>query len=274
MPKESELSPSDSPVALFGYELRRFRKEKGWSQQRLARTVPYSVGTISMIETAKRCPSEEFARHCDEALQTDGALTRLWPMVTRASAPPWFRPWLDVETTAEVIRTWEPSLVPGLLQTENYARAMLSGEPGVTMEEVEEQVTARMERQSVLRRSKPPMLWAVLDEAVLHRPIGSSAVMAEQLEHLIQAGQTPRITIQILPLTACSTTGLLGGFAIAEADGSPDTAYIEAASNAQVTDWTETVRTLAFRYEGIRSEALPQRESLELIKETMSRWTS
>ncbi|MFC6083181.1 Scr1 family TA system antitoxin-like transcriptional regulator [Sphaerisporangium aureirubrum] len=187
MPKESELFPSDSPTALFGFELRRHRKERGWSQLRLARAVPYSVGTISMIETAKRCPSEQFARHCDDALQADGALIRLWPMVTRASAPPWFRPWL---------------------------------------------------------------------------------------EHLMQVGRSPRITIQVLPVTACSTTGLLGGFAIAIADGAPDTAYIEAASNAQVTDWTEIVRTLAFRYEGIRSEALPQRESLALIKETMSRWTS
>lgn len=274
MPKESELFPSNSPIALFGFELRRHRKECGWSQQRLARAVPYSVGTISMIETAKRCPSEQFAHHCDEALQADGALIRLWPLVTRASAPPWFRPWLEVESSADVIRTWEPSLVPGLLQTENYARAMLSGEPGVTVEEVEEQLATRMERQSVLRRTKPPMLWAVLDEAVLHRPIGGPEVMAEQLAHLAQIGQTPRITIQILPLTACSTTGLLGGFVLAEADGAPDTAYIEAASNAQVTDWTETVRTLAFRYEGIRSEVLPQRESLELIKETMSRWTS
>jgi transcriptional regulator with XRE-family HTH domain len=274
MPKESDLYPSESPTALFGFELRRHRKERGWSQLRLARAVPYSVGTISMIETAKRSPSEQFARHCDEALEAEGALTRLWPMVSRVTAPPWFRPWLDVEAAAEAIRTWEPSLVPGLLQTENYARAMLSGEPGVTTEEVEEQVTARMERQSILRRPKPPMLWVVLDEGVLQRPIGSPAVMAEQLNHLFVAGQAPRITIQVLPLKAYSTTGLLGGFAITQAHGTPDTAYIEAASNAQVTDWTETVKTLGFRYEGIRSEALSQRESLELIKETIQRWTS
>jgi transcriptional regulator with XRE-family HTH domain len=117
MPKESDLYPSESPTALFGFELRRHRKERGWSQLRLARAVPYSVGTISMIETAKRSPSEQFARHCDEALEAEGALTRLWPMVSRVTAPPWFRPWLDVEAAAEAIRTWEPSLVPGLLQT-------------------------------------------------------------------------------------------------------------------------------------------------------------
>lgn len=274
MPKESDLHPSESPTALFGFELRRHRKERGWSQLRLARAVPYSVGTISMIETAKRSPSEEFARYCDEALEAEGALMRLWPMVSHATAPPWFRPWLDVEATAEALRTWEPLVVPGLLQTEDYARAILSGEPGVAPEEIEEHVAARMERQSILRRPKPPMLWAVLDEGVLHRPIGSPAVMAAQLAHLLEVGQAPRITVQVLPLKAYSTTGLLGGFAISEAHGSPDTAYVEGASNAQVTDWTESVKTLTFRYEGIRSEALSQRESLELIKETMQRWTS
>ncbi|MEV7970736.1 helix-turn-helix transcriptional regulator [Sphaerisporangium sp. NPDC088356] len=274
MPKEIDLNPSESPTALFGFELRRHRKERGWSQLRLARAVPYSVGTISMIETAKRSPSEEFARHCDEALEAEGALMRLWPMVSRSTAPPWFRPWLDVEATAEALRTWEPLIVPGLLQTENYARAMLNGEPGVTPDEVEEHVTARMERQSILKRPKPPMLWVVLDEGILHRPIGSPNVMAEQLAHLVELGRAPRITMQVLPLKALSTTGLLGGFMIAQASGTPDTAYIEAASNAQVTDWTEAVRTLAFRYEGIRSEALSQRESLELIKEKIQQWTS
>ncbi|GGP79911.1 helix-turn-helix domain-containing protein [Streptosporangium pseudovulgare] len=273
MPKEMELCPADSPTALFGFELRRHRKARGWSQIKLSKAVPYSVGTISMIETAKRSPSEEFARYCDEALEAEGALMRLWPMVSHAAAPPWFRPWLDVEATAEAIRTWEPLIIPGLLQTEEYARAMLSGEPGVSPEQVEEHVTARMERQSILRRPKPPMFWVVLDEGVLHRPIGSPAVMAAQLEHLLRAGQSPRITIQVLQLRAYSTTGLLGGFAIAQTHGTPDTAYVEAASDAQVTDWAETVKTLAFRYEGIRSEALPQRESLELIKETIQRWT-
>ncbi|WP_433497271.1 DUF5753 domain-containing protein [Sphaerimonospora sp. CA-214678] len=149
-----------------------------------------------------------------------------------------------------------------------------SGEPGVSVEEIEKHVIARMERQAILNRPKPPMLWVVIDEGVMHRPIGSPAVMAAQLTHLLEADQTPRITLQILPLNAYSTTGLLGGFAIATARGTAETAYVEAACNAQVTDWMESVGTLALRYEGIRAEALPQRESLKLIEETMKRWTS
>ncbi|WP_433439908.1 helix-turn-helix domain-containing protein [Nonomuraea sp. CA-141351] len=219
MPKESELCPADSPTALFGFELRRHRKARGWSQLRLSKEVSYSVGTISMIETARRSPTEEFARHCDEALEAEGALMRLWPMVSHSSAPPWFRPWLDVEATAEAIRTWEPLIVPGLLQTEEYARAVLSGDVGATPEQVEEHVIARMERQSILQRPKPPMLWIVIDEAVLHRPIGSPTVMSAQLTRLVEAGQAPRITIQVLPLNAYSTIGLAGGFAIAQAHG-------------------------------------------------------
>ncbi|WP_327044774.1 helix-turn-helix domain-containing protein [Microbispora sp. NBC_01189] len=255
--------------------MRRHRKARGWSQLRLARAVPYSVGTISMIETAKRSPSEQFARHCDEALEADGALMRLWPMVSHASAPPWFRPWLDVEATAEAIRTWEPLLVPGLLQTEDYARAILSGEPGASGEDVEIHVVARMERQSILRRPKSPMLWVVIDEGVMHRPIGKPAVMAAQLAHLLETGQTPRITIQVLPLDAGSTSGLTGAFAIAQTEGVCDTAYVESPGiMSRVTERPEDVRSLMFRFEGIRADALPQRKSLMLIEETMKRWTS
>ncbi|MGW4424049.1 helix-turn-helix domain-containing protein [Streptosporangium sp. NPDC004631] len=275
MPKESDLNPAESPTALFGFELRRHRKERGWSQLRLARSVPYSVGTISMIETARRSPSEEFARYCDEALEAEGALVRLWPMVSRATAPPWFRPWLDVEATAEALRTWEPLIVPGLLQTEDYARAILSGEIGVTTEQIEEHVTARMERQSILKRPKPPLFWVVLDEAVLHRPIGSPTVMAAQLTYLLEAGQTSRTTVQVLPLNAYSTIGLAGGFAIAQSQGVFDTAYVESAGvMSRITERPEDVSVLTYRYEGIRSEALSKRESLELIKETLQRWTS
>ncbi|MER5421787.1 helix-turn-helix domain-containing protein [Streptosporangium roseum] len=275
MPKESDLYPSESPTALFGFELRRHRKVKGWSQIQLSKKIPYSVGTISMIETASRPPSEEFARYCDEALEADGALIRLWPMVSHTAAPIWFRPWLDVEATAEALRSWEPLVVPGLLQTEDYARAVLSGDIGVTPEQVEEQVTARMERQNILKRLQPPLLWVVIDEAVLHRPIGSPAVMAAQITHLLEAGQAPRITIQVLPLKAYSTTGLAGGFAIAQTQGVFDTAYVESAGvMSRVTERPEDVSVLAYRYDGIRSEALSQRESLELIKETLQRWTS
>ncbi|MBF8188431.1 helix-turn-helix domain-containing protein [Nonomuraea sp. K274] len=275
MPKESALCPADSPTALFGFELRRHRKARGWSQIRLSKAVSYSVGTISMIETARRSPTEEFARHCDEALEAEGALMRLWPMVSHASAPPWFRPWLDVEATAEAIRTWAPIVVPGLLQTEEYARAVLSGEVGAAPEQIEERVIARMERQSILQRPKPPLLWVVIDEAALHRPIGNPSVMSAQLTHLLEAGQAPRITIQVLPLKTYCTTGLAGGFSIAQAHGVFDTANVESAGIvSRVTERPEDVKVLTYRYEAIRSDALPQRESLELIKETLQRWTN
>jgi hypothetical protein len=166
-------------------------------------------------------------------------------------------------------------MIPGLFQTEDYARAILSGEPGVEPEQIEEQVTARMERQSILKRTKPPMLWVVLDEGILHRPIGGSAMMLAQLNHLIDLTQAPRITIQVLPLNAYSTPGLLGGFAIARTQGIPDTAYIESAGIlGRVTERPEDVSALTFRYEGIRAEALSQRESMKMIKEATQRWTS
>ncbi|MET8143847.1 helix-turn-helix transcriptional regulator [Sphaerisporangium sp. NPDC005288] len=274
MPAPRELDPAASAQALFGYELRRHRTAAGWTMEQLAQKICFSVALVGMVENARRSPSRDFAERCDKALQLDGALLRLWPFINRASTPSWFRPWLEVEREAATLRTWEPLVVPGLLQTEEYARAILLGEPRVTPEDVEEQVAARMERQRIFERPEPPMLWAVLDEAVLHRPIGSAQVMTAQLHRLLEAGALPCVTIQVVPLSAYSTTGLEGGFIIAQTRGLPDTVYLESAGHGQVVERAAEVEELTVRYEVIRAEALPQRASLELIRETIQRWTT
>jgi hypothetical protein len=130
------------------------------------------------------------------------------------------------------------------------------------------------ERQRVFSRPEPPMFWAVLDEGVLHRPVGDARVMAGQLDRLVEAGTLPYITVQILPLSTYSTTGLEGGFIIAQARGVPDTVYLESAGHGQVVDRAEVVEDLTTRYEVIRAEALPQRASLDLIREAMERWAT
>ncbi|WP_424531857.1 helix-turn-helix domain-containing protein [Sphaerisporangium viridialbum] len=274
MPAPRELDPSASPQALFGYELRRHRTAAGWTMEQLAQKICFSLALVGMVETARRTPSRDFAERCDEALKLDGALLRLWPFINRASTPAWFRPWLDVEREAGTLHTWQPLIVPGLLQTEEYARAILLGEPRVSPEQVEDHVAARIERQRVFERPEPPMFWAVLDEGVLRRPVGSAQVMTDQLTRLLEAGTLPYITIQVLPLSAYSTTGLEGGFIIAQTRGVPDTVYLESAGHGQVVDRAEAVEDLTTRYEVIRAEALPQRASLDLIRETIERWTS
>lgn len=271
-----EPDPSISPRIQFGTELRKFRLSMGFTQRKLGDAVHLSVSQLSMIENGHRSPTMELAQAADEVLGLGTTLTGLLDRLNRAAAqlPRWFRPWLDFEREAEALHIWELSMVPGLLQTEGYARALIGNEPSVTAEQVEERIAARLERQKILRRPVPPMLWVVLDESVLHRPVGSPDVMAHQLRYLLETGQSRWISIQILPYAAYSTVGLLGGFMIADMPkGSASVVYIDSQSTEdRVSDRFSEVRGLAFRHDVIRADALPRRKSLSMIKEMMQTW--
>lgn len=275
MPNPRELDPTKSPISYFGYELRRYRKEAGLSQAQLAGRMGYSVGAISMAETARRPPTADFAKNCDDTLELEGALVRIKIMIDNVAdqLPAWFRPWVEIEQTADSLRFWQPLIVPGLLQTADYARSIVSGRPGASAERVQKNVAARLDRQLILRRERPPMLWVVLDEGVLGRLVGDRSIMAAQLDHLLDVAGRPHITIQVLPFEACCTTGLLGGFVIAQTRGIADTVYMESASHGQVSDRTGEVTDITTRYEAIKAEALPRRASRELIAEVRDRWT-
>lgn len=222
-----------------------------------------------MVENGHRKPTRKFVEAVDSALKLDDALIGLYDMTDAMGGrlPEWFRPWVEIEREAKVLRTWQPLVVPGLLQTEEYARIMLSGEPGVTPAQLDENVAARIDRRGILSRANPPILWVVLDERVLRHPVGSEDVMARQIEHLAEAAQQPNITVQVVPLNSGATTGLSGGFVLAEIPGMADVAYMDSAQHGQVTDRTEEVATLSYRYEVIRAEALTKRASLKLIEE-------
>ncbi|MEU1734298.1 helix-turn-helix transcriptional regulator [Streptosporangium sp. NPDC020145] len=282
--QESATEPTDpidphiSPRIRFGTELRKFRLAAGFSQRELGNVIHLSVSQLSMIENGHRAPTLALARRVDKALNIGTTLAGLLDRLNRAEAqlPRWFRPWLEFEREAETLRIWEALIVPGLLQTEDYARAILSRKPGATTEQVEDKVTARMERQEILKRRMPPMLWIVLDEGVLYRPIADPEVMRGQCERLLEAGEQLRVSLQILPYTARNVLGLLGSFTLADLPRETcPVAYIDSQSlDDRVTDRATDMKNLAFRYEAIRADALPRRESLNLIKETMRRWTT
>ncbi|MET8334164.1 helix-turn-helix domain-containing protein [Streptosporangium canum] len=284
MEKEPAVEPTYEPDPYistrirFGTELRKFRLAAGFSQRKLGEAIHLSISQLSMIENGHRAPTLKLAGKVDEALNLGTTLTGLLDRLNRAEAqlPRWFRPWLDFEREAEALRVWEALMVPGLLQTEDYARAILSSKPGTTAEQAEEKVAARMERQRILRRPMPPMLWVVLDEGVLHRPVAGPDVMRGQFEHLLEAGESLRISLQVLPYAALNVLGLLGSFTIADLPrGNRPVAYIDSQSmEDRVSDRSHDMRNLAFRYDAIRADALSRRESLSLIKETMRRWTT
>jgi transcriptional regulator with XRE-family HTH domain len=271
------LDATDSPIAFFGAELRRARLAAGMSQDQLGRGLNFSGDLIGKIETCERAPTPAFATGCDGLFpHLDGLFTRLLGLARRWDGPypQWFRDWLDAEREASSLRWWEPMLVPGLLQTADYARAILAVGPDIAEDELEDVVSARMERQTILDRTKPPELWVVLDEGVLHRLIGSRKIMYAQLLQLADMSCRPRITVQIVPADVGAHAGLLGAFIVADFDGAPSTLYAETAVEGQTIEKAALVSKAALAFDRLRSEALPRGASRDLIgKVAEERWT-
>jgi transcriptional regulator with XRE-family HTH domain len=262
--QQRELEPSASVPAFFGAELRRARKLAGLTQEELGERINFTGALIGMIETTLRTPTLQFAEMCDRVLDTDGSLTRLWPLVHKI--PTWFRDYVELEATATTIQTYEVQTVPGLLQTIDYARAVLSAGRA---ENVEERVAARMERQSILSRPTPPLLWAVLDEAVLRRPVGGSTVMRAQLKQLAELASSRRIVIQVLPYSAGEHACMDGAMSILSFQDGPDMVYLEGPGNGQMIDRQEDVEDCHLRYDLAKATALSPAASVAMIRTVM-----
>ena len=277
MPLIRELDPSAGPLDFFGAELRRARTSARLSQEQLGQRVGYSGAQVGKVETGERSPSQDFAERCDRALDTDGLFLRIYQLARRWDGPhpQWFRDWVQAEKEATSLRTWEPILVPGLLQTADYARALCRGWRSVGADELEELVSARIERQSILDRPTPPELWVVIDEAVLHRLIGSPNVMHGQLLHLADCACRQGITIQVVPADAGAHAGLLGAFIVAGfGEAAPSMLYVETAVEGQTIEKTSLVNRAGSAFDRVRAEALPHKSSRDLIEKVAEeRWT-
>ncbi len=260
-----DIDPGASVLAFFGAELRRWRLAADLSQEQLGQQVSYSAALVGLIENAKRVPSLGFAERCDDALATGGGLARLWPLVSRETLPGWFRPWIEIEREATSLRSFEPLIIPGLLQTPEYARALFAAQRAETEDALEQLVATRIERQLILGCDNPPQLWCLLDEGALHRRIGGAKIMHDQLVHLAETAQRPRVAVQVVPSGVGAHAGLLGAFAIASSDGTGDIVYLETAVSGQVTEMPSVVAEVTLTYDLLRSEALPRSASRELI---------
>jgi transcriptional regulator with XRE-family HTH domain len=258
---------------MFAAELRAARGKAGLSRDDLAALINYSASLVCLVENTTRVPTRAFAQRVDEALATPGTFERMQEHLRAVPFPAWFRDWVETEREATSLRTWHPTLVDGLLQTEQYARALLSTRMGASDDEVEQMVAGRMDRQVILHRDAPPLLWAVLDEAVLRRPIGGRPVMAGQLDHLVEMAQRPNILIQIIPVEAGAHEGVNGAFLIADCKNAPSVVYLETALTGLVVDNPEDVAAVTLTYETLRGEALPRARSLEMLKEVSKSWT-
>jgi transcriptional regulator with XRE-family HTH domain len=234
-----DLDPGSSPAAFLGAELRRTRVAAGMSQEQFSRSLGFDRTVITKAETGERPPSPEVAAAIDEAFpHLDGLFSRLTLLARRANGryPEWFREWVDAEQQATALRTWQPILVPGLLQTRDYARALFQAwQPAASSDDLDALVGARIERQAILDRADPPELLAVLDEAVLHRQVGSAKVMCDQLAHLGEMSCRPAVTIQIVPAEVGTHAGLLGGFFGGSFDDTPVIVYARKPRSRGIT---------------------------------------
>ncbi|MFI9202658.1 Scr1 family TA system antitoxin-like transcriptional regulator [Streptomyces sp. NPDC053048] len=263
-----ELDPAGSVLWFYAEDLRRRREAAGMTQRALASAAYMSPSMLNKIEAGKRLPTKDLSEVADREFGTEDHFQRLWRLVIRYAYPPWFRPFVDLEEAASAIRSFQVQVVPGLLQTEDYARAVLSaGRPD--REALEEQVAARLERQRILTRDTPPELWIVLDENVLRRPMGSTDTMRNQLERLIEAAQTPSNVIQIVPYSAGGHAGVAGPFAALTLDEGPDVVYVDGFLQGQILADPADVKAATRAYDLLTAVALSPDQSIDLIADAL-----
>jgi transcriptional regulator with XRE-family HTH domain len=278
MPLIRELDPTTGPLDFFGAEVRRWRTAAGLSQEQLGQRVGYSGAQVGKVETGERAPSQEFAQHCDQALPGAGGLfLRIYHLARRwdGGYPSWFVEWVQAESRAITLHTWEPLLIPGLVQTPEYARVLFQAwRSARTDAELDQLVSARIERQLIFDRPNPPSLWAVIDEGVLTRCVGSPQTMHDQLAHLLDVSDRLRITIQVVPAGTGAHAGLLGAFAIAGFGDAPGLVYLESPDQGQTTQRSSVVVKVSETFDTLRAEALPRGASRDLIRKVAEeRWT-
>ncbi|MGW5560705.1 helix-turn-helix domain-containing protein [Micromonospora sp. NPDC003944] len=236
------------------------------SQEALATLIKWSPSTVAAIETSRRRPTMEFAVAADEALATGGLLAELLRAADRQRLPTWFVPWRNYEEQAIRLCEFEPCLIPGLLQTENYARAVISAGGLNPSKVVDELVTVRMDRQQLWQRAESPQCVFVLDETALRRPVGGPAVLDAQLGRLMEFAVMPSVRLHVVPLDAGAHVGLTGGFLLAELPDGERVTYVEDVARGHVIDDPDVVRLIGSKWDSLLGEALSTGASMDLIR--------
>ena len=251
--------------------LRLAMARAGETVESLAEKVKVDTKTAARWLSPGRIPHPRTRVAVAAVLSRDPA--ELWPEPFRRRDMPWFRPWAEAEPEAISLWSYEPLIVPGLLQTEAYARAMLNVGRVFPPETVEEIVASRLRRQVILSRDQPPQLHAVIDEVVLRRLLGDRGVMREQLDHLATMAELPHVQLRVIPADGPWHTGLAGPFVIARLAEGKEVAYLDNQLRGQIADDRDDIASLRRRWDSLTGEALPRRQTIELIREVAQTWT-
>ena len=269
-------------------ELLRRREAAGLTREEAARQLEWSTSTIFRIETGRSRPQPGNVRVLLELYGVSGperdGLIRL---AREARQPGWWHSFRDVlpnpyevfiglEAGAASIRNFEPVVVPGLLQTEEYARQMSRGGPReLDREDIERRVQVRMERQRILTREDRPRLWAVIDEAVIRRVVGGPEVMAEQLRHLIECAEQGKTTLQVVPFSAGAHAGTTGPFIILDfpEPTDPSVVYVETLAGDLYLEERADVDRYTLAFDRLLAAALHPDESMRLVQQAADAMT-
>ena len=256
-----------NPAQHFGKQMRKERLAHGWSLPELSARTGINAGHLSRIETGKRPPTENVALACDAVFPERKGYFLEYYEESRTWTPAGFRDWPELENKAVRLSVWTPSIIHGLLQTEDYARALLATLPGATAEAIAGRLRSRIERQRrVLAREEPPTVRCIVDHAALYRRVGSPETMGAQVRHLAQVADLPHVTIQVLPAVAHPATQ--SGFMVTDS-----AAYAEHVIGGFAYTETETVTALEHLFDSLRDECYRVSESLAIIRKAGELWT-
>ncbi|MFI8187598.1 helix-turn-helix domain-containing protein [Streptomyces sp. NPDC085946] len=252
----------------FGAELRRRREEAGFTQVELGARVFVSGAYIGQFEQAIRKPQLDIAQRIDEVLQTDGIFERLCrKLIDDKRYADYFAEVVELEKRAMKICEFAPSLVPGLLQTPAYARAVtIAANPFVTDDYVEEMVTGRLERAQTLKGPTRPEYWVTLHECVLRVPVGGRQAMSEQLEHIAGLLRQRSVLVTVLPYAVGAHPSMGGMLQLMEFGDAPPVAYTETSFSGVLVDDPAVVKRAQRAYDLLRVAALSPEASLTLIE--------
>ncbi|MFJ6566039.1 Scr1 family TA system antitoxin-like transcriptional regulator [Streptomyces sp. NPDC091292] len=268
-----ELNPDSSPEAAFGARIRSSREARGWKQEDLAEAMGYSSTHISAVETGRKVPTLRFSRRADVAFGTGGTadtFERQWREIRTGSLLEGFSEYVGHEGRAAEIRLFEVGVIPGPLQTREYAAAIEAGHVqrgSITAEQATERVDFLIERQAALVRTHPPMVIAVLDESCIRREIGGPEVMDRQLRHLLEFAEQPNTSLQIAPFTMGERRPFNRLVHLLTLTDRSVMAYVESQTQGYLDRESTAVLPLVRAYHQLQTEALSQAESVAMIEQ-------
>ncbi|MFD9721717.1 helix-turn-helix domain-containing protein [Streptomyces sp. NPDC059076] len=256
-----------TPRTVLGRRLQRLRMEEGLSQCALAERVTYPHTYLSRVERGEQLPSEALAQALDAHFRTHGLFVELLDMAQDATVPDYGREIVNSEARASRIQVFGCTLVPGLLQTESYARALFDASlPGFSGVDIEERVATRMRRKTVFDKEERPLYWGIMDEAAIKRPVGGVRCMAEQIGYILKTAEEWNVCVQILPFSQGEYPLMGGSLSLLTLLNGATIGYAESFIAGELVESPKGILGLTQRFDVARSKALPENESLDLLR--------